>query len=167
MKISPLDIEGHSFLRKFRGYDPEEVRAFLMLVSEEYEKLIVENNKVREDEAKMQSILDEHRQREKILRETLYTAQKVSEDVKEQARREAKILLQEAQLKADRLLEAAQGRAVELEASVIDIRSEKQGFLLKLRAMIDQHQKLLELHEGQSEEDEKLHFLGRREEVNS
>ena len=73
MKITPLDIEGHTFSRRMRGYDLDEVRSFLTLVSEEYEKLVVENHKLRDDVAKMQSILDEHRQREKILRETLYT----------------------------------------------------------------------------------------------
>lgn len=163
MKITPLDIEGHTFSRKVRGYDRDEVRAFLTLVSEEYEKLIVENHKLRDDVAKMQSILDEHRQREKILRETLYTAQEVSEDLKEQARREGKILLQETQLKADKLLEHAQRRAAELEASLADLRMEKDAYLRKVRALLEHHHKLLDLHETHAAEEDKLHFLPRKE----
>lgn len=162
MKITPLDIEGHSFNRKLRGYDDDEVRAFLTLVSEEYEKLIVENHKLRDDMNKMQSILDEHRQREKILRETLYTAQEVSEDLKEQARKEGKILLQEAQLKADRLLDHAQRRAADLEASLAEMRLEKQAYLKKVRALLDHHQKLLELHETEAAEEEKVAFLAKK-----
>ena len=165
MRITPLDIEGHSFLRKLRGYDPEEVHAFLTLVSEEYEKLVVENNRLREDVAKMQSILDEHRQREKILRETLYTAQKVSEDIKEQGRREAQILLQETQLKADKLLQRAHTRGADLEASLMDLRGEKQAYLVKLRSLLDQHLKLLELHETDASEEEKIHLLKRRKQA--
>ena len=162
MKITPLDIEGHTFGRKVRGYDRDEVRAFLTLISEEYEKLIVENHKFRDDIAKMQSILDEHRQREKILRETLYTAQEVSEDLKEQARKEGKLVLQEAQLKADTVLEHAQGRAADLEASLTDLRLEKQAYLGKVRALLDHHQKLLELHEVETAEEEKVAFLPKR-----
>jgi cell division initiation protein len=162
MRITPLDIEGHAFARKLRGYDPDEVRTFLTLVSEEYEKLIVENHKMRDDVARMQSILDEHRQREKILRETLYTAQEVSEDLKEQARKEGKILLQESQLKADRLLDHAQQRAAGLEASLADLRMEKHAYLKKVRALIEHHLKLLELHEGQAVEEEKVRFLSKK-----
>ena len=163
MKITPLDIEGHIFGRRMRGYDRDEVRSFLTLVSEEYEKLVVENHKLRDDVAKMQSILDEHRQRERILRETLYTAQEISEDLKEQARREGKIVLQETQLKADSLLEHAQQRAAELEASLVDLRMEKDAYLRKVRALLDHHQKLLELHEVAAGEEDKLHFLNPRE----
>jgi len=162
MKISPLDIEGHTFSRKVRGYDRDEVLAFLTLVSEEYEKLIVENHRFRDDVNKMQSILDDHRQREKILRETLYTAQEVSEDLKEQARKEGKILLQEAELKADKLLDHAQGRAADLEASLTDLRLEKQAYLMKVRALLDHHHKLLELHEMESAEEEKVAFLPKK-----
>ena len=167
MRITPLDIAGHHFLKKWRGYDAEEVRAFLTQISEEYEKLIVENNRQREDLAKMQSILDEHRGREKILRETLYTAQQVSEDLKEQAQREAKLLLQETQLKADKMLEQAHVRAADLEVGLIDLRAERHGYLVKLRALIDQHMKLLELHEIEATEDGKVKLLKPREETGS
>jgi len=163
MKITPLDIDGHGFTRRMRGYDPEEVRAFLTLVSEEYEKLIVESNELRDQVAKMQSILDDHRQREKILRETLYTAQQISDDLKEQARREAKILFQDAQLKADRLLDHAAARATDLEASLADLRMEKEAYLGKVRALLEHHRKLLELHEVEAAEEGKVRFLKRRE----
>ena len=162
MKITPLDIEGHAFGRRLRGYDRDEVRAFLTLVSEEYEKLIVENHKLRDDTNKMQSILDEHRQREKILRETLYTAQEVSEGLKEQARKEGKILLQEAGFKAERLMDYAQQRASDLEASLVELRLEKEAYLKKVRALLDHHAKLLALHENEVVEEEKVAFLPKK-----
>lgn len=163
MRITPLDIEGHTFSRRYRGFDRDEVRAFLSLVAEEYEKLIVENNQIRDEMGKMQSILDEHRQREKILRDTLYTAQQVSEDLKEQARREGRVLLQEAQIKADRMLDHAQSRAADLEASLAELRMEREAYLRKVRTLLEHHQKLLELHEEQTTEDGKVKFLKRRE----
>ena len=167
MNITPLDIDGHTFSIKLRGYDRDEIRAFLTMVSEEFEKLIYENHKLKDDSAKMQSLLDEHRQREKILRETLYTAQQVSEQIKEQARKEAEILMREAELKADRLLELAQDRAAKLEGSLGEIRIEKQAFLRKVRALVDHHLKLLELHEQQETEEEKVQYLKRRQSTSS
>jgi cell division initiation protein len=163
MKITPLDIEGHTFSRKIRGFDRDEVRAFLSLVAEEYEKLIAENNQVKDEMGKMQSILDEHRQREKILRDTLYTAQQVSEDMKEAARREGRVVLQEAQIKADRVLDHAQSRAGDLEASIVELRMEKEVYLRRVRTLLEHHQKLLDLHEQSLEDEKKLHVMKRRE----
>jgi len=163
MKITPLDIEGHTFSRKIRGFDRDEVRAFLSLVAEEYEKLIVENNQIKDEMGKMQSILDEHRQREKILRDTLYTAQQVSEDMKEQARREGRVVLQEAQIKADRVLDHAQSRVGDLEASIVDLRMEKEAYLRRVRTLLEHHQKLLDLHELSLEDEKKVHLMRRRE----
>jgi cell division initiation protein len=163
MNITPLDIEGHTFSRKVRGFDRDEVRAFLSLVAEEYEKLIAENNQIKDEMGKMQSILDEHRQREKILRDTLYTAQQVSEDMKEAARREGRVILQEAQIKADRVLDHAQSRASHLEASLVDLRMEKEAYLRRVRTLIEHHQKLLDLHEQSLEEENKVHLMRRRE----
>jgi cell division initiation protein len=163
MRITPLDIEGHTFTRRYRGFDREEVRAFLSLVAEEYEHLIAESNQLRDEMGKMQSILDEHRQREKILRDTLYTAQRVSEDLKEQARREGRVLIQEAQIKADRLVEQAQSRAADVESSLAELRMEREAYLRKVRTLLEHHQKLLELHEHQTAQDGKVAFLKRRE----
>ena len=44
MKITPIDISGHRFAKRMRGYDQEEVRSFLNLVSAEFEKIVIENN---------------------------------------------------------------------------------------------------------------------------
>ena len=81
--------------------------------------------------------------------------------------REAKLILQETRIKADKLLEGAHTRAVDLETTLVDLRAEKQAYLIKVRSLLDQHMKLLELHEGEAAEDEKVHLLKRREEAGS
>jgi cell division initiation protein len=163
MKITPLDIDGHTFKKKLRGYDPEEVRSFLHLVSEEYEKVFAENLKLQEDLTRMESILEEHRSREKTLQDTLLTAQRVSDDMKDQARREANLVIKEAEVRADDLLQKARARAVELEASLGELRTERMGFLKRLRALVEHHERVLELHEEDASQEEKLRVLGGRE----
>ena len=162
MKITPLDIESHAFRNKLRGFDPQEVQSFLRLVSEEYEKLFAENLRLQEDLAAMEKLLEEHRGRENALRETLVTAQKVAGDVKEQAKREAELLLKGAELQADELVQGAQTRAAELDGSLGGLRMEHQGYLKKLRAMLEHHMQLLELHEEKVTQDEKVQVLPRK-----
>lgn len=162
MKITPLDIESHTFGKKMRGLDPQEVRSFLGLVSEEYEHLFAENLKLQEDLSAMEKLLEEHRGRDTVLRETLVTAQKVAGDVKEQARREAELLLKAAELQGDELMQGAQTRASELDGSLGGLRMEHQGYLKKLRAMLEHHMQLLELHEDKATEDEKVQVLQRK-----
>jgi cell division initiation protein len=162
MKITPLDIESQSFRKKLRGIDPQEVQSFLQLVSEEYEKLFAENLRLQEDLGAMEKLLEEHRGRETTLRETLVTAQKVAGDVKGQAKREAELLLKGAQLQADELVQGAQTRAAELDGSLGGLRMEHQGYLKKLRAMLEHHMELLELHEEKVTQDEKVQVLQRK-----
>jgi cell division initiation protein len=149
MKITPLDIDGHAFRTRMRGFDQEEVRSFLHLVSEEYEKVFSENLKLQEDLTSMEKLLEEHRERETTLRETLVTAQKVADDLKEQAQRQADLAVKEAELKADALLEGAQKRAAEIDGSLGGLRMEH-------------HLQLLELHEEKVTQDEKVQVMQRK-----
>jgi len=162
MKITPLDIESHTFGKKMRGFDPQEVEAFLQLISEEYEHLFAENLKLQEDLTAMEKLLEEHRGRDTALRETLVTAQKVAGDVKDQATREAELLVKKAELQADEMLQGAQTRAAELDGSLGGLRMEHQGYLKKLRAMLEHHMQLLELHEEKANEDEKVQVMQRK-----
>lgn len=162
MKITPLDIDGQTFRTKMRGYDPQEVRSFLRLLGEEYEKIFAENLKLQEDLTKMESILDEHRERETTLRETLVTAQKLSSDMKEQAQREAELTVKEAEIKADQLLQGGMQRVAELEGSLGEMRIEHDGYLTKVRGLLEHHTKLLEMHEQKATEHEKVQVLARR-----
>ena len=162
MKITPLDIDGQTFKTKLRGYDPQEVRSFLSLLGEEYEKIFAENLKLQEDLTKMESILEQHRERETTLRETLVTAQKLSSDMKEQAQREADVTLKEAEVKADQIVNVGMQRAAELESSLGEMRMEHDGYLKKVRGLIEHHMKLVELHEQKAIEDEKVQVLTRR-----
>jgi len=107
MKISPMDIQRQTFARKFRGLDREEVRTYLALVAEEVAALQRERDALDQKVQSLQYVVDEAREREAILKNTLLTAQKVSEDIRENARRQAESQVKEAELQADRLIELA------------------------------------------------------------
>ena len=108
MKLTPLDIQRHEFQqRSFRGLDSDEVRTFLNDVSEEMEQLRFEHEKQSEEIRRVNLLLSEHTQREEILKNTLVAAQRTSEELKDNAKKQSHLLLKEAELAADRLVEAA------------------------------------------------------------
>jgi cell division initiation protein len=163
MKISPMDIQRQSFNRVMRGLDGEEVRAYLNLVAEEVSALQRERDNLQNEVQSVRSLLEEHRERETILKNTLLTAQRVSEDIKENARKEAEGVVKQAELQADRLLELAQNRAHELERGILDLRAHRSSLRTDIRAFITRLTQILDLQE-EAELEDNLRFLKRREE---
>ncbi|MFQ5877357.1 MAG: DivIVA domain-containing protein [Acidobacteriota bacterium] len=159
MKITPIDISGHRFARRMRGFDPEEVRSFLNLVSSEFERVIIENNALKEELAQIRASLTDLKERERILKETLLTAQKLAEDIKEEARREAQLVVKEADLKGTRLIEQAARKASEIEGVIQTLRVERDRFEQRIRSAVEQHLKLLDMHRQEDEVEDRLRFM--------
>jgi cell division initiation protein len=164
MKISPMDIQRQEFGPRWRGYDREEVRTYLNIVAEEVAALQRERDSLDQQVQNMQGLLDEHRQREAILKNTLLTAQKVSEEIREVARKQSESLVKEAEMQADRLVELAQARAHEVERGILDLRTHRTALRTDIRAFINRLTHLLDLQE-EAELDDNLRFLKRREEA--
>jgi cell division initiation protein len=163
MKISPMDIQRQVFGRKFRGYDQDEVRTYLNLVAEELAALQRERDAFDQEVQTLRAIVEEHRQREGILKNTLLTAQRLSEELKDTARKQGESVVKEAELQADRLLEMAQNRAHEVERGILDLRSHRSSLRTDIRALIVRLTHILDLQEEVEVEDN-LRFLKRREE---
>jgi cell division initiation protein len=164
MKILPMDIQRQSFGQKFRGFDPEEVRGYLTIVAEEVASIQGERDRLDHEIQSLKAALEEHRQREVILKNTLLTAQRVSEEIKENARKQAENIVKEAELQGDRLIELAQSRAHEVERSILDLRGWRSSLRTDIRAFVNRVSQLVDLQEEVEVEDN-LRFLKRREEV--
>ena len=164
MKLTPADIQRQSFSTRFRGFDPDEVRAFLAAVAEEMASLQREKVEVDQQLRHLELIVHEYRERESILKNTLLTAQKASEDIRDAARKEAETVVKLAELQGDRLLELAQSRAHELERSILDLRGHRTALRTDIRALVTRLSHLLDLQE-EAEVEDNLRFLKRREEA--
>ena len=103
MRISPLDMRQQRFRTALRGYDRTEVVAFLTEAADDYEHALREIDRMRSDLARMESLLGEHRDREANLRNTMLTAQRLADEIKESAQNESKLIVREAQGRADLL----------------------------------------------------------------
>ena len=102
--LTPLEIQKQTFARVLKGYSVEEVRGYLHLVAEEIERLLQSIDRLGRENAMLRADLEEHSERERILKDTLISAQKVSEEVKAVARKEAELIVKDAELLSERLV---------------------------------------------------------------
>jgi cell division initiation protein len=159
-----MDIQRQTFGQRFRGLDQDEVRAYLNIVAEEFAGLQMERDRLDQELQSLRSLLEEHRQRETILKNTLLTAQRMSEEIRDTARKQAESVVKEAEIQADRLVELAQSRAHEVEHGILDLRANRSGLRTDVRALITRLSHLLDLQE-EAELEDNLRFLKRREEA--
>jgi cell division initiation protein len=164
MKLTPTDVQRQAFGTRFRGFDPDEVRNFLAAVAEEMAGLQREKEETEQQLRHLELIVNEHRERETILKNTLLTAQKVAEDIRDTARKEAETVVKQAEMQGDRLLELAQNRAHEVERGILELRGHRTGLRTDIRAVITRLAHLLDLQE-EAEVEDNLRFLKRREEA--
>jgi cell division initiation protein len=161
-RMTAMDVEKQEFTRKMRGYDPDEVRLYLKAVAEEIARLQLDNQTQREELGRLQTRLEDFRERERTLQETLVTAQKMSEEMKGKSAKEAELLVKEARLKGERILEQAQDQLQMLENEIGRLRLEKDAFENRLRAMLEEHVALLDLRKQEKGDLDNLRFLRRR-----
>ncbi|MEK6581120.1 MAG: DivIVA domain-containing protein [Nitrospirota bacterium] len=155
MRITPLDIQQKQFPMKFRGFDVEEVYAFLEVVREEMEELLRENASLKETAQRAENQIKEHKDMESTLRETLITAQNMVEDYKTNARKEAELLVKEAELKSDSMMKDAQEKVIKIHEDIVDLKGIRRHFKEELKRLIESHMKMLEFdkeREGEGSE---------------
>jgi cell division initiation protein len=109
-----------------RGYDRGEVTAFLNEVADDYENALREADRLRQDVVKLEAVLSEHRGQERNLRNTLLTAQKMADEVKDQAASEAERLIKEAESRADLIVQKSQTRIDDIQREVESMRARRR-----------------------------------------
>ena len=152
MNITPLDITQKQFPRAFRGYAREEVEAFLAMVAAEFEALVKENTSLREDNQRKAEDLATFREKERILQETLVTAQKASEDIKDSARKETEIRLADAELQAEKIVQGAHGRFLRIVDDINELKRQRVQLESNIRMIVESHLQLLEAFREPREE---------------
>jgi cell division initiation protein len=143
MRLSPLDIRQQQFtVRMFRGLDPQEVDAFLEDVAEDYESVLKENALLKEQltthEERSRSIGDV----ERTLKDTLITTQKLAEEMKEAARRDAQLILREAEVRSEKLLEESRTEEGRLRADISALRRVHRQVVEDLRATLGRYERV-------------------------
>jgi len=155
MRITPLDIQQKQFPMKFRGFDVEEVYAFLEVIREEMEDLLRENATLKENVYRLENQIKEFKDMETTLRETLMTAQQMVEDYKTNARKEAELLVKEAEIRADTMLKESQEKVIKIHEDIVDLKGIRRHFKEELKRLIESHLKMIEFDKEREGEEEK------------
>ena len=156
MRVAPLDLRHPRFKTVFRGFDKTEVVAFLTEAADDYENALRDVDRLRQDLIRVESLLAEHRDREANLRNTLLTAQRLADEIKDAAQNEAKLIVKEATGRADLLLQKAQARLGEVERDITEMRLRRRGVESTVEATIQTLYHALEFIREQDKPDDNV-----------
>ncbi len=152
MRITPLDIQQKQFPVKFRGFDEEEVDSFLELIREEMEELLRENASMREESKRLEKQLKEYKNIESTLKDTLIATQQMVEDYKNTAKKDAELIIKEAELKAEEIIKNAQEKVIKIHEDITDLKGVRRHFKEEVRRLIESHIRMLDFDKEREEE---------------
>jgi cell division initiation protein len=145
MRLTATDIRQQQFaVRLFRGFDPQEVDAFLEEMADEVEELNRENTLLKEQLIQLEEKSKGVEGREKTLQETLVTTQKIAEEFKENSRREAELILREAHLRAEKVMQDTREEHARLTAEVGGLRRLRRQLGEEIMNTLATHKRLAE-----------------------
>jgi len=136
MKITPLEIKRQQFKKGMRGYDTVEVETFLEMLSNEVEDLLKANKDLRDKTIELETQLADYKNMEKTLQQTLMQAQEASGKSIENSRKEASLIIQDAELKASQIVEKARSDFARAKEEISTLRARKDSILSKLKVLL-------------------------------
>ncbi|MFD1018099.1 DivIVA domain-containing protein [Thalassobacillus hwangdonensis] len=137
MPLTPLDIHNKEFTRGFRGYDEDEVNEFLDQVIKDYEMVIREKKGLEEQVNQLNDRLGHFTNIETTLNKSILVAQETAEEVKNNATKESKLIVKEAEKNADRIINEALTRSHRIAIEVEELKKQAKVFKNRLRMLVE------------------------------
>jgi len=153
MRMTPLEIQSHRFARRVRGFDRDEVESFLQMVTEDYEALVIENAEQRERARRLEEKLEASQDQETLLRETLITAQAMSDRMQSLAEKEYRASLSQAEQHAAEIVRKAERDVVRLKENIRELQGLRTRTADSLRSTLKSHLKWVDEVESESATD--------------
>ncbi|MCS7052705.1 MAG: DivIVA domain-containing protein [Ignavibacterium sp.] len=144
MKLSPNSIRNQVFTKRILGLNPEEVKTFLNRLADDLEVLLKEHNEQKEKIKELTEQIESYKQIESNLQQTLLKAQENSSKSIESTRKQTQLMLMEAEIKANQIIEQAKEQAKKLNEAILNLQEEKNFMIAKLEAVITTQVRLLD-----------------------
>jgi DivIVA domain-containing protein len=148
--LTPVDVRTQEFGRKLNGYDPVRVEEFRTRVAEELERLIKLNHELDGKHKAAIEQLRAFRDRDKALNDALVSAQQLRAEIREQAEREAQLVIREARAEGERLIDASRSGVRQVETELAMLEKTRRAFISQMRALAERHLHELEAMEATS-----------------
>ncbi len=163
MGITPADIQAKQFRVRFRGFDVREVDAFLEEMAQAFQALIQANEKLKKELQIFKGEIARQKEREKTYEKALATSQKLLDQMKENARKSAELIISDAEVKAEKMLNRAHNRLAQLHEDIAELKRQRMQIEVQIRSILEAHAKLLDMEregmQAMDEEDDKLKVL--------
>lgn len=161
--ITPMEIQNHEFNVGWKGYEQEAVRHFLYALAEDFETLIEQNHELDREVAILRERVKDMEGRDKILKDTLITAQQVKVDLRENAEKEAELIVKEAEMKAEKVIDAAKENLTKVKRQMVEMRRIRDDLLAEAEMMVSRFTHFTEAERQMATESDKLHnFVARK-----
>lgn len=151
MKLTPLDIHQKEFRRVLRGYSEEEVDAFLDEVATEFERVFQENIDIKEEAERLKKKLAQYEKFEETLQDTMLAAQRSAEEIQNNARKAAELVIRDAELKAKEIVQNSIAERQAINGEIMALRKLVADFKEKMRAFLQGYLENLDELERQAE----------------
>lgn len=155
MKITPLEIKRQKFKKVLRGYDTIEVDTFLEMLANEMEELTLQNKEYKERIVELETQLTDYKTIEKTLQQTLMQAQEASGKSIENSKKEAELIIKDAELKASQILEKARLDFARMKEEITALKARKESIISKLKVLLTSEVDLLKALEVDDDEFER------------
>jgi cell division initiation protein len=145
MNLTPLDIQQQQFRVRFRGFDIREVDRFLEKIAEAFSALQADNKGLREEIRRLKLETQGYKEREETFKRAMLNSQKVLEQMKDNARKSAEVIIADAEVKAEKILNRAHNRLSQLHEDIVELKRQRMQIEVQIRSIIEAHTKLLEI----------------------
>lgn len=145
MPLTPLDIHNKEFARRLRGYDEDEVNEFLDQVIKDYEALIRENKELQNQIFNLQEKLDHFANIEETLSKTIIVAQEAADEVRNNAKKEAQLILKESEKNADRIINESLAKSRKVAMEVEELKKQASIYRARFRTLVEAQLELLNM----------------------
>jgi cell division initiation protein len=153
--LTPLDIHNKEFGRSLRGYNEDEVNEFLDRVIKDYEALIRENRNLEEKVVTLEERLGHFHNLEDTLAKSIIVAQETAEEVKSNARKEAHLIVKEAEKNADRIINESLVKARRMAMEIDEVQKQASVYRARFRSLVQVQLELLDSEQWNQVIDEK------------
>lgn len=143
MKLTPVEVKKQEFKKVFRGYDREEVSAFLDTIATEMDESLAEQRTLEDRVNELETQLKDYKSIEKAIQQTLMQAQETSAKSMENTRQEGQLILKEAELKAFQMLDKARNDLTVLKEQLTILKAKKDSIVARLKMLLNSELELI------------------------
>ncbi|HSL60570.1 MAG TPA: DivIVA domain-containing protein [Desulfotignum sp.] len=165
MGITSLVVRQKEFKTRFRGFDIQEVDGFLEDVAAQLETLDRAVEKLTEEKRRLDVENQGYRKREDAMKNAMIQSQTVLEQMKDNAKKSAQVIIASAQVEAEKILNRAHKRLSQLHSDIMELKRQRIQLEMQISSVLESHAKLLEMTKGENkaadETDATLRFISR------